>query len=182
MSLRPFKLLYTGVWASGYTKCKDTFSRVSIKNISLIVHTDNSFRLSAGTVLSEDSNLSPFALTGKANILYEKTGDVSEIILSEITHDNATLEQETLFSISRKKCTRLPIPNGEAFFCFSSRLPPVDYSFEATAEDESEVEEPASPPFFGEEVEEMSFDEVFETLNHSSLDGTGFDADSYFNS
>lgn len=174
MSLRPFKLLYTGVWASGYTKCKDTFSRVNIKNITLIVNTDNSFKLSAGIVVSEEeSNLSPFALIGKANVIYENTGDISEILLSEISYNNATLEHDTIFSVSRKKCTRLPIPNGEAFFCFSSRLPPVNYSFKRPEKDT------AVETFFGEDVEEMSFDEVFEAFN--SPDVEGIDTD-YFSS
>ena len=170
--LRPLKLLYTGVWASGYMKRKDTFSRVNIKNISLVVHTDDTFRLSAGTVYSDDNDLESFSLTGRANITYESTGEVDEILLSGISYKGSTLEEETIFSISRKKCTRLPIPNGEAFFCFSSRLPPVNVHFEPR-------DEPEQPPIFdliGDPLEddaEMSFDDIF----NAPFDASDFDVD-----
>lgn len=168
MSLRPLKLLYTGVWASGYMKRKDTFLRVNIKNISLVVHTDNSFRLSAGTVYSDDSNLEAFSLTGIANVTYQSTGEVDEILLSGISYKGCTLEEEKIFSISRRKCTRLPIPNGEAFFCFSSRLPPVNFHFEPRNEPELPIFDILGDPL--EEQGEMSFDDVFDAFDASDLE------------
>ena len=168
MSLRPLKLLYTGVWASGYMKHKDTFSRVNIKNISLVVHTDDTFRLSAGTVYSDDSNLEAFSLTGRANVTYESTGEVDEILLSGISYKGCRLEEETIFSINRKRCTRLPIPNGEAFFCFSSRLPPVNVHFEPRDEPEVPIFDIIGDPL--EDHAEMSFDDLFNTFDASDFE------------
>ena len=159
MSLRPMRVFYTGVWASGYMRQKDIFSRVSIKDITLVVHVDNTFNLTADTVYSGDNTIGPFSLTGKAQVLYESTGEVGEILLSEVSYKDCTLEHSTIFSVSRKKCTRLPIPCGEAFFCFSSRLPPIDFNFQETPEPS------ASEAVEREDVEEMSFEDLFESFS-----------------
>ena len=167
MSLRSVRVLYTGVWASGYMRGKDTFSRVSIKDISLVVHLDNTFNLTADTVYSEESVIDPFLLTGKAQVLYESNGDVGEILLSEVSYKNCTLEHSTIFSVNRKKCTRLPIPCGEAFFCFSSRLPPIDFNFQpetpsaAKALESEDIEDIEDT----EDIKEMSFEDLFESFS-----------------
>jgi hypothetical protein len=163
--MKALKLLYTGVWASGYMKRKDAFLRVSIKGISLVVHTDNTFRLSAKEVMTEnDESVDSFTLTGNAQLLYEDTGDVSEVILSELTYQGRPAENATVFSISRRKCTRLPIPDGEAFFCFSSRLPHV--SFESKRRELLFSDTDADM----ESMADMSFEDLFEDFpsNHCS--------------
>ena len=163
--MKALKLLYTGVWASGYMKRKDAFLRVSIKGISLVVHTDNTFRLSAKDIVTEnDESVDSFALTGIAELLYEDTGNVSEVILSELSYQGRPADHATVFSISRRKCTRLPIPNGEAFFCFSSRLPHI--SFESKRRETLFCDTDADI----EDMAELSFEELFEDFpsNHCS--------------
>lgn len=167
MSLRTVRVLYTGVWASGYMRRKDTFARVSIKDISLVVHLDNTFNLTADTVYSEESVVDPFLLTGKAQVLYESNGDVGEILLSEVSYKNCTLEHSTIFSVNRKKCTRLPIPYGEAFFCFSSRLPPIDFNFQSREEPHAVVHLNNSSD--GEDIEEMSFEDLFDSFSSPDM-------------
>lgn len=156
-SLRPLKILYTGVWASGYMRGKSAFSRISIKDIDLIVDIDNRFVLRADTVEAEDRALAPFCLTGTAKVVYEDSGMIKEILLSSVSCGNVLLEDNT-FSISRTKCTRLPIPFGEAFFCFSSRIPKVQFDFLSAAVEGEAVEADDA------DLADMSFDDIFDAF------------------
>tara|TARA_B100000902_G_scaffold22504_1_gene27145 strand:- start:560 stop:1048 length:489 start_codon:yes stop_codon:yes gene_type:complete len=153
-SLRPLKILYTGVWASGYMRGKSAFSRISITDIDLIVDIDNRFVLRAQSVEAEDRTLAPFCLTGTAKVVYEDSGMVKEILLSSVSYDNVLLEDNT-FSVTRTKCTRLPIPYGEAFFCFSSRISKPQLDFLSFPMVDEKVED---------DLEEMSFDDIFDAF------------------
>lgn len=177
MALRPLKLLYTGVWATGYRKIKADFLRLTMKNISLTVFSDNTFSLKVADVVSEGLTLSAFVINGKADILYTSCGDVDEIVVCEITHDGKVLDNEHTFSISKKKCTRLPIPEGEAFFCFSSRLPlpdgkalsssvpVVDFQcLESFSEPQSPEEFSYDCPTPSSGFDDFQFDDVFESF------------------
>lgn len=170
MALRPLKLLYTGVWAAGYSKHKHDFLRLTMKNINLTVFTDNTFALKVLKVNSEGLTLAPFCISGKAQILYNPCGDVDEILISELSHDGNVIDDTQIYSISKTKCTRLPIPNGEAFFCFSSRLPSVDFRcFETVSETESPKEDFSyDDPMPSSSLDEMDFDEVFDSFMHQS--------------
>lgn len=162
MALRPLKLLYTGVWATGYTKNKKDFLRLSMKNINLSVFADDSFSLKVLNVASEGLTLAPFCISGKAQILYKACGEVDEILISDLVHDGNVLDDKQIFSISKTKCTRLPIPSGEAFFCFSSRLPSVDFRcFERLSETESPSDDYYDDPMPASSLDEMDFEEVF---------------------
>ena len=162
MSLRPFKILYTGIWGSGYMKRADNFIRVNIKDITLVVHIDNTFVLTASTVYSDDFSLEPFSLNGQAKVVYESTGEIHEILLSKISYNHCTLEDQTTFSVSKKKCTCLPIPHGEAFFCFSSRLSPVSFTFWPERTVQSTL---PNKPVEVDDLDDMSFDEIFEAFS-----------------
>jgi len=154
-SFRPLKVLYTGVWGSGYMRGKSAFSRISIKDIDLVVDIDNRFVLRAETVETEDRSLAPFCLTGTAEVVYEDSGMVKEILLSSVSYDNVLLEDNT-FSVTRTKCTRLPIPYGEAFFCFSSRIhkPQLDF-LSLPVVDEEHADH---------QIDDMSFDDIFDAF------------------
>ena len=177
MALRPLKLFYTGVWATGYRKIKDDFLRLTMKNINLSVFADNTFSLKVADVVSEGLTMSAFIMTGKADILYTSCGDVDEIVVYDISHDGAVLDNQHTFSISKKKCTRLPIPEGEAFFCFSSRLPApdaqalassvpvVDFQcFESFAESQSPEEFSYDCPTPSRGLDDFQFDDLFESF------------------
>lgn len=130
MSAQRFKFLYTGVWGSGYVKIRESFSRVSIKDITFTVDIDNRCQLMAKTIITEgNSAMDAFALFGKAQFLYEDNGRVREILVSDISCNGNMLEGDRIFTISQHHVTRLPIPFGEAFFCFSSKLPEMALNF-----------------------------------------------------
>ena len=162
MALRPLKLLYTGVWATGYVKKKSTFLRVKMKDINLSVYADDTFALKVLDVASEGLTLSAFSISGRAQILYTSSGDVDEILISDLYHNGAVLDKRQIFSINKNKCARLPIPEGEAFFCFSSRLPPaVDFSCYETVSDAVDADYSYEDPTPASSIDEMDFDDVF---------------------
>ena len=82
---------------------------------------------------------------------------IKEILLSSVSCGNVLLEDNT-FSISRTKCTRLPIPFGEAFFCFSSRIPKVQFDFLSAAVEGEAVEADDA------DLADMSFDDIFDAF------------------
>ena len=159
MALKPLKVLYTGVWASGYMKRAKDFLCVSIKNINLTVFVDDTFSLQVNNVIADDTILDPFNISGKAQVLYKSNGEISEILLSELYCKKELLDDSTIFSISKERCTRLPIPCGEAFFCFSSRLPELQCRrYEEELKSNEILFEELSP----NPLDDFDFDEIFE--------------------
>lgn len=166
MAMQPLKVLYTGVWGSGYVKVGDTFSRISISDILLVVFLDNKFKLTAKTVEAEHTfEVDSFSLTGNATVVRDCSGTVDEILLSHICCGSTRLGGRNTYSISRKACTCLPVPYGEAFFSFSSRLPPVEFDFKSGEPFAKEVSNriplTLTEPFVFADGE-MSFDDLFE--------------------
>lgn len=174
MSAQRFKFLYTGVWGSGYIRVQETFSRVSIKNITFTVDTSNRFRLRAKTIITEDHYaMDAFCLQGNAQFLYEDNGRVREILVSNIACNGNMLECDRIFTISQHRVTRLPIPYGEAFFCFSSKLPEMALDFqdiglpavkETKSEELSFLDDEDVPAL--DTLPDSFYDEIFNTMQN----------------
>lgn len=96
-----------------------------------MVDTSNRFNLRANTIITEDHfAMNAFCLQGNAQFLYEDNGRVREILVSNIACNGTMLDCDRIFTINQHRVTRLPIPHGEAFFCFSSKLPEMALNFQ----------------------------------------------------
>ena len=168
---------YTGLWASGYvwstkkelsghlSSSGSAYSEpralpVSIYDIELLCNAiTGNFMISCNRYSVEEEpekfkNLQPFTLEGPYQIVErDPLGCVKSMRLCI---------DSTWYTMEKGLCVSLPIPNGEAYFCFTSRL--------------NQPRQNLTPPFFGRtdeqkyELLQSSEEEIIQSCVHTNSD------------
>jgi len=122
---------YTGLWASGYIWSNPSPREeaqsfpVFIRDIELIGdESSDKFTLFCKTVRmvangKKFKKMDPFKIKGEYKVHRNEYRHVKSVEL--YIHNK-------FYTIQTGACVSLPIPNGEAFFCFTSNLPEPDYN------------------------------------------------------
>ena len=150
--------LYTGLWASGYIwsttdpKKEPQTLPVTIRDIEIFGDVlTNQFTLSCKRVRLEWKEkkfrtMDPFKMKGNYHVERNERGYVESV--SIWVHDKS-------YTIKNGDCVSLPIPNGQAYFAFTSKMPKPDRNL--------------SPAFFEQTNEQMR--SILELCGHRQLQG-----------
>ena len=159
---------YTGLWASGYIwsnpspRDEAQSFPVFIRDIELVGDaSSDKFTLFCKTVRmvangKKFKKMDPFKIKGEYKVHRNEYRHVKSVEL--YIHNN-------VYTIKTGACVSLPIPNGEAFFCFTSNLPEPDYNltpdfFQQTdAEKERILQGPAEDPLIDCCIEEFAVED-----------------------
>jgi hypothetical protein len=149
---------YTGLWASGYIRSNrdpkkepQTFP-VTIRDIEIFGDVlTNQFTLSCKSVRLEWKEkkfrkMDSFKVKGSYHVDRNERGYVESVTLW--MHDNP-------YTIKNGDCVSLPIPNGQAYFAFTSKMPKPDRNL--------------SPAFFEHTDEQMR--SILELCGDGQLQG-----------